>query len=269
MNDMTYLATTERVKTWLADSALHIRFNNPTKHNALSLDMWEALPALLNKAAADDNVRMVVFSGEGGKSFVSGADISQFEDLRAQKEAVKKYEVVAEEALQGIYNFEKPTVAWIKGYCIGGGLNVAISCDLRIASSDSTFSVPATRLGLGYRFSAMKNLTDLVGPGAAKDIFFTARRLDANEALRIGLINRVAEADGMDGLLDEYTKAITTGAPLTIKAGKRIIREVLKPDSDIDMDMCRRLILDCFESEDYAEGRKAFMEKRTPVFKGK
>jgi enoyl-CoA hydratase len=269
MNDMTYLATTERVKTWLEGSALHIRFNNPAKHNALSLDMWEAVPALLNKAATDDNVRMVVFSGEGGKSFVSGADISQFEDLRAQKEAVKKYEVVAEDALQGIYNFGKPTVAWIKGYCIGGGLNVAISCDLRIASADSTFSVPATRLGLGYRFSAMKNLTDLVGPGAAKDIFFTARRLDAAEALRIGLVNRVAEADKMDALLEEYTKAITTGAPLTIKAGKRIIREVLKPDSDIDMEMCRRLILDCFESEDYAEGRRAFMEKRKPVFKGK
>ena len=269
MNDMTYLATTERVKTWLDGAALHIRFNNPAKHNALSLDMWEAIPALLGKAAADDNVRMVVFSGEGGKSFVSGADISQFEDLRAQKEAVKKYEVVAEEALQGIYHFEKPTLAWIKGYCIGGGLNVAISCDLRIASSDSTFSVPATRLGLGYRFSAMKNLTDLVGPGAAKDIFFTARRLDANEALRLGLVNRVAEPDGMQALLEEYTRAIGTGAPLTIKAGKRIIREVLKPDSEIDMDMCRRLILDCFESQDYAEGRRAFMEKRKPVFKGK
>jgi enoyl-CoA hydratase/carnithine racemase len=264
-----YDSGTERVKTWVDGSVLHVRFNNPAKHNALSLDMWEAIPALLGKAAADDDVRMVVFSGEGGKSFVSGADISQFEDLRAQKEAVKKYEVVAEEALQGIYSFEKPTVAAIRGYCIGGGLNVAISCDLRIASSDSTFSVPATRLGLGYRFSAMKNLTDLVGPGAAKDIFFTARRLDAQEALRIGLVNRVADPDSMDALLEEYTKSITTGAPLTIKAGKRIIREVLKPDADIDMEMCRRLILDCFESDDYAEGRKAFMEKRKPVFRGK
>ena len=264
-----YDSGTERVKTWLDGSVLQVRFNNPAKHNALSLDMWEAIPALLGKAAADDDVRMVVFSGEGGKSFVSGADISQFEDLRAQKEAVKKYEVVAEEALQGIYSFEKPTVAAIRGYCIGGGLNVAISCDLRIASSDSTFSVPATRLGLGYRFRAMKNLTDLVGPGAAKDIFFTARRLDAQEALRIGLVNRVADPDSMDALLEEYTKSITTGAPLTIKAGKRIIREVLKPDADIDMEMCRRLILDCFESDDYAEGRKAFMEKRKPVFRGK
>jgi len=269
MNDMGYTTPTERVKTWLDGAVLHIRFNNPAKHNALSMDMWEAVPPLLERAEKDGNVRMVVFSGEGTKSFVSGADISQFEDMRAAKEAVKRYEQVAEAALQGIYEFGKPTVACIRGYCIGGGVNVAISCDIRVASTDSVFSVPATRLGLGYRFSAMKNLVDLVGPGHAKDIFFTARRLDAAEALRIGLVNRIAEPEGLEALLEEYTKTITTGAPLTIKAGKRIIREVLKPGSGIDMEMCRRLILDCFESEDYAEGRRAFMEKRKPVFKGR
>jgi len=175
---------------------------------------------------------------------------------------------MAEAALEGISEFEKPTIARIEGYCIGGGLNVAICCDLRVASTNSTFSVPATRLGLGYRFSAMKNLTDLVGPGYAKDIFFTARRLDAAEALRIGLVNRIAEAGALDALLAEYTNAIATGAPLTIKAGKRIIREVLKTDN-ADMELAKRLILDCFESEDYIEGRRAFMEKRKPTFKGK
>jgi enoyl-CoA hydratase/carnithine racemase len=269
MNDMGYPSGTERVKTWLDGAVLHIRFDNPARHNAISVDMWEAVPPLLAKAEKDDNVGMVVFSGEGTKSFVSGADISQFEDLRAAKEAVKRYEVFAEEALQGIYEFGKPTVARIRGYCIGGGVNVAIGCDIRLASSDSIFSIPATRLGLGYRFSAMKNLVDLIGPGNAKDMFFTARRLDAAEALRIGLVNRVAEPDGLDALLGEYTASITTGAPLTIKAGKRIVREVLKPDGDIDMEMCRRLILDCFESEDYAEGRRAFMEKRKPAFRGR
>ncbi len=268
MNDMSYVSTTERVKAWLEGSVLHIRFNNPAKHNALSVDMWEAVPPLLERAANDDNVRMVVLSGEGGKAFVSGADISQFEDMRAAREAVKRYESMAEAALQGIHDFAKPTVACIRGYCIGGGLNVAISCDIRIASSSSIFSIPATRLGLGYRYSAMKNLADLVGPGFAKDIFFTARRLDAAEALRIGLINRVAEPDGLDALLAEYAGAITAGAPLTIKAGKRIIHDVLK-SSQPDMEMARKMILDCFESEDYAEGRKAFMEKRKPVFKGK
>jgi len=271
MNDMTtYVSPTERVKTWAQGPILHIRFNNPAKHNALSVDMWEAIPKLLAQAEADDAVRMIVFSGEGGKSFISGADISQFEDQRAQKEAVKKYELTAEQALEGIYEFPKPTIACIQGYCVGGGVNVAISCDLRIASTDSTFFVPATRLGLGYRMSAMRNLTNLVGPGYAKDIFFTGRRLDAKEADKIGLVNRIAEPDGLEALLKEYTDAISTGAPLTIKAGKRIIQELLRTDGEaVDMELCRRLILDCFESEDYIEGRRAFMEKRKPAFKGK
>jgi enoyl-CoA hydratase/carnithine racemase len=270
MNDMTtYVSPTEKVKAWTDGPILHIRFNNPAKHNALSVDMWEAVPKLLGLAERDDNIRVVVFSGEGGKSFVSGADISQFEDMRAQKEAVKKYELIAEQALEGIYEFSKPTIACIAGYCVGGGVNVAISCDLRVASTDSTFFVPATRLGLGYRVSAMRNLTNLVGPGYAKDIFFTGRKLDSDEALRIGLVNRIAPRDGLDALLKEYTEAISTGAPLTIKAGKRIIREVLRRDRDIDMDLCKQLITDCFESDDYAEGRRAFMEKRKPAFKGK
>jgi enoyl-CoA hydratase len=271
MNDMaTYVSPTERVRSWVEGPVLHIRFNNPAKHNALSIDMWEAVPVLLGQAERDDDIRLVVFSGEGGKSFISGADISQFDDMRAQQEAVKKYEAVAEACLEGIHDFPKPTIACIKGYCVGGGVNVAISCDLRVASTDSTFFVPATRLGLGYRMSAMRNLTHLVGPGRAKDIFFTARRLDAREAHEMGLVNRIAEPDGLEALLKEYTDAIASGAPLTIKAGKRIIREILKTDGEpVDMDLCRRLILDCFESEDYAEGRKAFMEKRKPSFKGK
>lgn len=267
MNDMIYPTHTERLQSSLEDSLLHIRFNNPAKHNALTLDMWEALPRLLAQAEADDKVRVVVFSGVGDKSFISGADISQFEDLRAAKEAVKHYEQAAEAALQGIYEFAKPTIACIRGYCIGGGLNVAISCDIRIASTDSVFSIPASRLGLGYRFSAMQNLVHLVGPGFAKDIFFTGRRLDASEASRIGLINRVVQPGELGVLLGEYTSAIKTGAPLTIKAGKRIVREVLKP-ADVDMDLCRRLIGECFDSEDYTEGRRAFMEKRKPQFKG-
>jgi len=268
MNDMSYVSTTERVKTWAEGPVLHIRFNNPEKHNALSVDMWEALVPLLERARKDDAIRVVVLSGEGGKAFVSGADISQFEDMRAAKEAVKRYEAMAEAALEGILEFEKPTIAMIRGYCIGGGVNVAICCDIRIASSNSTFSIPAARLGLGYRYSAMKNLTNLVGPGNAKDLFFTARRIDAAEALRMGLVNRVAEPGAMEALLAEYTDTIAMNAPLTIKAGKRIIREVLK-NEDADVDLARRLILDCFESDDYAEGRRAFMEKRKPVFKGK
>jgi enoyl-CoA hydratase len=269
MHETAYAAPTERVLARLDGAALHIRFNNPAKHNALSVDMWEAVPALLEQAEKDDRVRLVVFSGEGPKAFVSGADISQFEDMRAAREAVKRYEVMAEAALMGIHDFGKPTIAAIHGYCIGGGVNVAISCDIRLSAADAVFAIPATRLGLGYRFSALKNLVDLVGPGRAKDIFFTGRRLDATEALAIGLVNRVVPPEGLEAIVAEYATMISTGAPLTVKAGKRIIREVLKPDADIDMELCRRLILDCFESEDYAEGRKAFMEKRKPVFRGR
>jgi enoyl-CoA hydratase/carnithine racemase len=230
--------------------------------------MWEAVPVLLSQAEQDMRVRLVVFSGAGEKAFVSGADISQFEDMRAAKEAVTRYEQMAETALMSIYNFPKPTLACIRGYCIGGGVNVAISCDMRIAASDAVFSVPAAKLGLGYRYSAMKNLVDLIGPGAAKDLFFTARRLDAQEALQLGLISRVCETEKLPALLSEYTSALAANAPITIAAAKAITKEILKPSPELDMALCQQLIRNCFESADYAEGRKAFMEKRKPIFKG-
>jgi enoyl-CoA hydratase/carnithine racemase len=269
MTTTSYESPTERVQTWLDASTLHIRFNNPARHNALSVDMWEAVPALLHQAQSDDRVRLVVFSGAGEKSFVSGADISQFEDMRAAQEAVTRYEHMAENALMSILDFSKPTLSCIRGYCIGGGVNVAISCDIRIASSDSVFSIPAARLGLGYRYSAMKNLVDLIGPGAAKDLFFTARKIDASEARSMGLISRVCAPEQLPALLAEYTSAMEVNAPLTIRAAKAITAEILKPSPDLDRALCQQLIRGCFDSADYAEGRKAFMEKRKPVFTGK
>jgi enoyl-CoA hydratase len=265
----TYASPTERVQAWTEASTLHIRFNNPARHNALSVDMWQAVPPLLAQAEKDPAIRLVVFSGAGEKAFVSGADISQFEDMRAAREAVKHYELMAEEALMAIYQCGKPTLACIRGWCIGGGVNVAISCDIRIASIDAVFAIPAARLGLGYRYSALKNLVNLVGVGVAKDLFYTARRIDAAEAKSVGLITRVAAPEGLDELLAEYTATMAANAPLTVYAGKKIIEEMLKDDADLDVDRCKRLILDCFESEDYAEGRRAFMEKRKPVFRGK
>ena len=271
MADITYQSPTERVQCWLdADgSTLHIRFNNPERHNALSVDMWEAVPPLLAQAERDERVRLVVFSGAGEKAFVSGADITQFEDMRAAREAVARYELMAEQALMGIHDCAKPTLACIRGWCIGGGVNVAMSCDIRIAASDAVFSIPAARLGLGYRYSAMKNLVDLVGPGVAKDLFFTARRIDAQEAKSVGLVSRVCAPQELDTLLAEYRAALAANAPLTVRAGKAIMAEILKPSPEVDHEKCRALIRGCFDSEDYAEGRRAFMEKRKPVFKGR
>lgn len=269
MPELTYESPTERVLTWLDACTLHIRFNNPARHNALSVDMWEAVPPLLSQAETDDRVRLVVFSGAGEKAFVSGADISQFEDMRAAKEAVTRYEHMAENALMSILNFSKPTLACIRGYCIGGGVNVAISCDIRIAASDSVFAIPAARLGLGYRYSAMKNLVDLIGPGAAKDLFFTARKIDTAEAHALGLVSRVCEPAQLPALLAEYTAAMAANAPLTIRAAKAITAEILKPSPELNLALCQQLIRGCFDSADYAEGRKAFMEKRKPVFTGK
>ncbi len=268
MTNFVYASSTERVQTWLEGTSLHIRFNNPARHNALSVDMWEAVPLILQVAETDARVRLVVFSGAGEKAFVSGADISQFEDLRAAQEAVTRYEQTAENVLMGIQNFPKPTLSCIQGYCIGGGVNVAISCDMRIASTDSVFSIPAGRLGLGYRYSAMKNLVDLIGPGHAKDLFFSARKVAAHEALALGLISRVCTRDQLPALLGEYTAALAANAPLTLQAAKAITREILKPSPAQDLGLCQSLIRGCFDSADYAEGRQAFMEKRPPVFTG-
>lgn len=264
-----YRSPTERVQVWRDASTLHIRFNNPVRHNALSVEMWEAVPPLLAQADADARIRLVVFSGAGEKAFVSGADISQFADQRAAQEAVTRYEAMAEAALTGIERCAKPTLACIRGWCIGGGVNVAIACDIRIAAADAVFSIPAARLGLGYRYSAMKNLVDLIGPGAAKDLFYTARRIAADEALSLGLISRVAPAAQLEALLAEYTGPLADNAPLTIHAAKVITAEILKPSPDADLARCQTLIRDCFASEDYAEGRQAFMAKRRPVFRGR
>ena len=264
---MSYNSATDRVQVRLEGAALHIVFNNPAKHNALSLDMWGAVPLLLKQAQADEQVRLVVFSGAGDKAFVSGADISQFADQRAARQAVLRYEALAEEALLAIYQCAKPTLASIQGYCIGGGVNVAIACDIRIAHSQAVFAIPAARLGLGYRYSALKNLVDLVGVGAAKDLFLTARRIDANEALRMGLVSRVA--DDLAALQAEYVQAIGDNAPLTIRAAKVIIDQIVQPAPTLDQALCTQLIQDCFQSADYTEGRTAFMEKRKPVFKGR
>ncbi|MEX0751530.1 MAG: enoyl-CoA hydratase [Xanthobacteraceae bacterium] len=243
-------------------------FNNPDKHNAMSLEMWEATARLLDDFAEDPEVRVVVLTGAGGKAFVSGADISKFENERSSQEGIARYNSAVERGYAAVNAFPKPTIAMIRGYCIGGGMGIASCCDIRICSPNSRFAVPAAKLGLGYDFPGLKRLVDLVGPSFTKEIFFTARQFDAAEAKDMGLVNRVVPEEELEAYVKNCADTIASNAPLTIKAIKFIVGEVLKDESQRDMQRCADLVAQCFASNDYIEGRKAFMEKRKPVFTG-
>jgi enoyl-CoA hydratase len=246
----------------------YVIFNNPERHNAVSLEMWEATARMLESFGRDDEVRVVVLTGAGGKAFVSGADISKFEDERSNEEAIVRYNKTVERANAAIYDYPKPTIAMIRGYCIGGGVGLSLCCDLRICSDNSRFAVPAAKLGLGYAYPGLKKLVDVVGPSFAKEIFYTARQFDAEEARMMGLVNRVVPADALEGYVKTYAEMIGDNAPLTIATTKFVIGEVVKEDSQRDLEKCREMVTRCFESKDYVEGRRAFMEKRKPVFTG-
>ena len=246
----------------------YLIFNNPERHNAVSLEMWEAASGILEDFAADNDVRVVVATGAGGKAFVSGADISKFEKERSSKEAIDRYNVIVDKANTAIYEFPKPTIAMIRGYCIGGGMGLALCCDLRICSDNSKFGVPAAKLGLGYGFKGIKKLVDVVGPSFAKEIFYTARQFTAAEALQMGLVNRVLPEGELEKYVQDYAATISANAPLTVKSVKYIVGETVKPESERDLKKCDDLVAECFASNDYIEGRKAFMEKRKPAFTG-
>jgi enoyl-CoA hydratase len=245
-----------------------VTFNNPERLNAVSLDMWEAAKRALDQFAADNEVRVVVLTGAGGKAFVSGADISKFASERASPEATRAYEVTTSATFDGIYEFPKPTIAMIRGYCVGGGLGLASCCDLRICSDDSRFAIPAAKLGLGYGYAGLKRLVDIVGPSFAKEIFYTARQFDAQEAYAMGLVNRVVPTAGLESAVKSITDMICANAPLTIKAVKFTVGEVLKDEGKRNVARVNEMVEACFKSRDYTEGRTAFMEKRKPVFTG-
>ena len=244
-------------------------FNNPARHNAVSLEMWQAVTQIIDDFEQDDAVRVIVVSGAGGRAFVSGADISEFKEKRASEEAVAAYGKISEGARRRIQDTPKPTIAMISGYCIGGGVGTALACDLRIAAEGSRFGIPAAKLGLGYAYDGIKKLIDLVGPACAREIFYTARQFSAEEALRMGLINQVVPADQLEGYVKDYCGMIAANAPLTVRSVKVIVREAMKDASERDPALCKRVVDECFASEDYAEGRTAFMEKRRPVFTGR
>jgi enoyl-CoA hydratase/carnithine racemase len=242
-------------------------FNSPAKHNAVSLDMWAGISAALAAFAANDAVRVVIVTGAGGKAFVSGADLSEFGAKRDSAEANEAYTRVSRKARQDLTRFAKPLIAMIDGYCIGGGLVVALGCDVRIASSRSVFGIPAAKLGLGYGLGGVVDLVQLIGPGAAKDMLFSARQLSAEEALRIGLISQVADGDLTAHVID-YARTVAANAPMTVRAAKLAVNEAVKALAERDVAAVDAAVQACFDSADYREGRAAFAEKRRPDFRG-
>ena len=253
----------------ITDGVGVITFNNPAKRNAMSLDMWEGLGHALIELRDDANVRVVVLTGAGDKAFVSGADISQFEKTRHNAEASEEYskKSAAQRAL--LADYPKPVIASIRGFCLGGGMQVAMSADIRIASDNSQFGIPAAKLGIAYGYDGLKHLVSLVGPSWARLIMYTGMRIDSAEALRIGLVDRVVPDAELWNATSEIARTISGNAPLAIKAAKITIAQVLKDPDKRDMDAIKAIGSACMDSEDFREGRQAFMAKRKPQFKGK
>ncbi len=259
---------TDKIITETSGDIARIIFNQPEKRNAVSLEMWEAVEAATDRYAQDPEVRILILSGAGGKAFVSGADVSKFESERASAEAVAHYNATTKRVYDMIEAFPKPTIAQIDGFCVGGGVALALSCDLRICGEGSQFAIPAAKLGLGYGYPGIKRLVDVVGPSFAKEIFFTARRFDAEEARVMGLVNRVVEDGKVADAARETAEMIAANAPMTVGSVKYIVGETVKDESARDLAECERRVKACFDSQDYIEGRRAFLEKRKPEFVG-
>jgi enoyl-CoA hydratase len=246
-----------------------VTFNQPEKRNAMSIEMWQGLAEILGEFGADDTISVVVISGAGDKAFVSGADISQFEKNRKDADAQKGYERLTGIGRDKLNAFPKPIVARIRGFCMGGGLAIAMATDLRIAAEDSQFGIPAARLSIAYAPDSVRKLIDLVGPAHARMILYTARRIDAKEAERIGLINHCVAVEDLDKAVMEIAGSIAENATLSVQASKLTINEMLKDESRRDMAAIREIGVRCFNSADYTEGRTAFTEKRRPKFVGR
>ena len=253
----------------IADGVGIITFNNPEKRNAMSLDMWEGLGSALVELRDDPEVRVVIMVGAGDKAFVSGADISQFEKTRHNAEASEEYskKSAAQRAL--LADYPKPTIACIRGFCLGGGMQVAMLADIRIASENSQFGIPAAKLGIAYGYDGLKHLVSLVGPSWARLLMYTGMRIDSAEAVRIGLVDRVVPDTELWSATSEIARTISGNAPLAIKAAKITIAQILKDPDKRDMDAIKAIGTACMDSEDFREGRRAFMEKRKPQFHGR
>jgi enoyl-CoA hydratase len=265
---MSISSKTEKLIARKEDGIGWVIFNNPEKRNAMSPDMHDAMGAALQDYATDPAVRVVILKGAGDKAFISGADISKFAENRSTLEQVRQSEAGSEAANRALRECPKPTIAMIRGYCMGGGLGVAIACDLRIAAEGSRFGVPAAKLGVGYRYSGLQRLSDIVGPAFTAEIFYTGRQFSTAEALQMGLVNRVLPAAELEPYVMDYARTMANNAPLTLAAVKRCLIEMRKNPDERDLELCQSMVEACFASQDFTEGRTAFMEKRKPAFQG-
>ena len=244
-------------------------FDNPAKHNAISMDMAEAVPEVMRNFEHDSETRVIVITGAGDKAFAAGSDISGFESVRSDPQKNRHYNDVNERSYNAVYECTKPTIAMIRGYCIGGGLDFATSCDIRFCSDDAVFAVPAGKLGLGYGHEGIQRFGRVMGYMRARDLFLSGRRLGADEALRLGLVHRVIPRADLDAETKAYAQSIADNAPLTLAAIKRAFLDYEKEPAARDMSKAQTMIDACFASADYLEGRAAFAEKRKPHFLGK
>ena len=260
---------TDKMLAHVEDGVGWITFNQPNKRNAVSFAMWQTIPQIIIDFASSDDVRVVVMRGAGDKAFVSGADISEFEEVRNTPEQIVVYEKATSAANAALITLDKPLIAMIRGFCIGGGMAIALSADLRITADDGEFGVPAAKLGLGYGYGGIKELMNIVGPSFAKEIFFTGGRFSASDAETMGLVNRVVPVDDLESSVTALAKTIADNAPMTVKAAKAAVNEGTKNPDERDLDSVAAMVEACFNSEDYKEGRRSFMEKRKPQFQGR
>lgn len=266
-----YPSSTPQLKSYRQGSTGWLVLNRPERRNALSAEMWRALPELIGLVAANSAVRSIALRGEGGEAFAAGADISEFAANRDDAGAARAYDAMTIEVFTALQGCAKPVLAVIKGFCIGGGLALALACDLRIASERSIFALPPARLGLAYPQAGLRQLLATVSPARAKELLFTARRVDAAEAERIGLVNTVVPAASLTAEATSLLALLDANAPLSIAAAKGMINALsgVAPAGPADDPQLATLASACFDSEDYKEGRQAFLEKRPPLFVGR
>lgn len=260
---------TGRIRTERKGDIGRIVISNPAKRNAMSLEMWRALGEAARGLGSDPSIRAVILSGDGGNAFVSGADISQFESERTSADAVAEYNATTDRVEGALASVPVPTIAAIEGFCFGGGMVIALSCDMRVCGRSALFSIPAARLGLGYGYESARRLSATIGQSYAREMLFTARRFMADEAIRMGLVTRVVDDAAVLDAAREIAATIAANAPLTVRAAKFVLQQCELSEDRRDLDEIAKRVEACYRSGDYAEGRRAFLEKRSPSFTGR